>query len=104
MKKLLWYAVGLVIVVVGVISIVEPSIFGLGEKRCYGLGCEQGIEQCCTPPDTYSHHMTVTSICDSVSVCVTNYWVYCEDANLGILVRNTYLCLSSPLPGECGSK
>ncbi len=103
MKKLLWYAVGLVIVVVGVISIVEPSIFGLGEKRCYGLGCEQGIEQCCTPPNEYIFHTLISSICDSVSVCVTYYKVWCEDYENGVFTYTYYLCLSSPRPGECGS-
>ncbi len=103
MKKLVWYTVGFVIVAIAVISIMEPSIFGLGQKKCYGLGCEQGIEQCCVPPDEYSHHTIFYSICDSISICVTTYQVWCEDSDLGLLYPTYYMCLSSPRPGECGS-
>ncbi len=104
MKKLLWYAVGFVIVAIAVISFMEPSIFGLGQKKCYGLGCEQGIEQNCVPPEEYYGYTIIYSICDTISVCVTKYQVWCEDLDLGLFHMRNYLCLSSPLPGECGSK
>jgi len=103
MKKLVWYVVGFVIVAIAVIYFMEPSIFGLGQKNCYGLGCEQGIEQTCVPPEQYFGHNIITSICDSISVCVTYYQVWCEDINLGLICYRYYLCLSSPRPGECGS-